>query len=255
MDLQKILARIEEVPGEKGFFYKNLVTGEEAEYNADKGFGPASVIKFPILMAVFKLAAEGKTSLSDRIVVKHEDKMPSCGALNSFTDEPSVDIRTLCNLMITISDNTATNVLIDHFGPELLNAQFEEMGLKVTRVNRKLFDMEARARGISNVAQIREIAMLLEMLYRDEFISQEVCEDILEIMCRQQIKYKIRGMLPAGTKAAHKTGEDDDIANDVGIVFAKQPFICCYMSNETVPYMFIKFINETTKELYEHCNV
>lgn len=254
MDLQNIIARIEEIPGEKGFFYKNLVTAEQSEYNADRGFSPASVIKFPILMAVFKMAAEGKTSLSDRIVVKHEDKMPSCGALNSFTDEPSVDIRTLCSLMITISDNTATNVLIDHFGTEVLNHQFEEMGLCMTRVNRKLFDMEAAARGLSNVVQIREIAILLEKLYRKEFVSESVCEDILEIMCRQQIKHKIRGMLPPGTKAAHKTGEDDDITNDVGIVFAKQPFICCYMSNKTVTYIFNDFIRKTTRELYEHCN-
>lgn len=254
MDFRDIIGKLEEIPGEKGFFFKNLVTGEQAEYNAERAFSPASVIKFPILMAVFRLAQEGRTSLNDRIVVKNEDKVPSCGALNSFTDEPSVDIRTLCSLMITISDNTATNVLIDHYGTETLNRQFEEMGLTVTRVNRKLFDMEAAARGLSNVIQIKEIAMLLERLYRNEFISEEVCRDILEIMCRQQVKYKIRGMLPAKTKVAHKTGEDDDIANDVGIVFAKQPFICCFISNRTVPYMFVRFINETAKELYEYCN-
>ena len=61
-------------------------------------------------------------------------------------------------------------------------------------------------------------------------------------------------MLPPKVKAAHKTGEDDDITNDVGIVFAEQPFICCYMSNKTIPYMFNDFIRKTTKELYEHCN-
>lgn len=248
--MNKLTEQLKQIQGEQGFYYKNLITDRVISYREDELFGPASVIKLPILMAVFKMASEGRASLEDRIVVLQEDKMPSCGALNSFTGEPEVDVRTLCNLMITISDNTATNVLIDYYTMEVLNQVFQEMGLVNTRVNRKLFDKEASKRNIQNSITAEEMGYLLEELYFGRFVDQKVSEDILEILSRQQINHKMKEMLPPGTKVAHKTGEDDDISNDVGIIYGDEPCVICFLSNKTLPYVFNPFIRETCAKAF-----
>lgn len=248
--MNELIEKLKQMTGEQGFYYKNLLTDKVITYREDELFGPASVIKLPILMAVFKMVSEGKASLRDKIVVSNREKMPSCGALNSFTGEPEVDVRTLCNLMITISDNTATNVLIDYYTMEVLNQVFQEMGLVNTRVNRKLFDKEASKKNIQNSVTAQEMGFLLEELYFGRFVSQEVSEDVLDILSRQQINHKMKEMLPAGTKVAHKTGEDDDISNDVGIIYGEEPCVICFLSNKTLPYVFNPFIRETCAKAY-----
>lgn len=251
---ENILSKLKKLPGDVGFYYKNLCTEESFEYKADEIYIPASIIKLPILMAIYMMVAEKEADLSEKITIKDNQKMPSCGALNSFTFEPQIDIKTLCNLMITISDNTATNVLISHYGINKLNEVFQNMGLKQTRVNRLLFDSEASKRGIQNTASPREISILLEQLYNGSFISESVSQEIKEILLRQQINHKLKEMLPPGTKAAHKTGEDDYISNEVGIVYTIQPFIISVLSNNTKVHEVNDFIRNTAFELFNHCS-
>lgn len=246
---------LKQLPGKVGFYYKNLSTKEIITYNEGANFSPASIIKLPIIMAVYKMAYQGKISLETQISIKEIEKMPSCGAINSFSYEPELDMKTLCALMITISDNTATNVLINHIGMENLNQEFIEMGLKNTRINRILFDKEASKKNIQNIVTPLEMGDLLEQLYSKQFVSEEVSQEIVDILCRQQINHKLKEMLPPGTRAAHKTGEDDDISNDVGIIYGKEDFIVCYLSNETLPYVFNPFIRKTTKLLFDRCNI
>ena len=136
----KITERLRSQQGHVGFYYKNMVTGETMGYKGDEQFLAASVIKLPIFMCICKWAYEGKVSFDETIKVKQEDKMPICGALTLFTGEPEVDILTLCKLMISISDNTATNLLIKRFGIEALSQECKKIGLKDTRLNRLLFD-------------------------------------------------------------------------------------------------------------------
>jgi len=252
--VKNILKEIKNLPGHIGFFYKNMVTGETICFNENDHYIPASVIKLPILMEIYRLVNLGEIDLNSKILIREKDKMPSCGALNSFSGEISVDIRTLCNLMITISDNTATNVLISHIGLEKLNEGFAFLGLKNTRVNRLLFDSEASKRGVENIITPQEIGMLLEKLYKNEFVNQDISEKIKEILLKQQIKHKINERLPLDIKVASKTGDDDYISNDVGIVYGRQPFVVCFISNETIPSEFNSFIRKTSLELFNLCN-
>ena len=126
MNSEAIIAKLKAVPGNVGFYYKDLTSGETLGYNENEQFEAASVIKLPVYMVIMKLAHEGKLSLSEKLTCHHADKMPPCGALYFFTDEPVVDIETLCGLMITISDNTATNMLISHLGIDFLNEEFQK---------------------------------------------------------------------------------------------------------------------------------
>ena len=147
-----IAERAKKLKGHVGIYFKNLTTGEVVNYNADDEYHPASVIKLPIIMAVYKMASEGKADLYEKLKVTYECRVPSCGAFNAFTDEPMVDIKTLCNLAIVISDNTASNMLVSHFGIDNLNHHFKEMGLEKTHVERLFYDDEMQEKGYNNKA-------------------------------------------------------------------------------------------------------
>ena len=233
MTKDEILSRLASLPGDIGFYYKNLSTGESFGYRERDMFQAASVIKLPIYAVVMKLWAEGKLELSEKIVCRDEDKLPPCGALYFFTGDVEVDINTLCGLMISLSDNAATNLLIKRLGLDFLNEQFKEIGLKDTHLERLLFDAEGSAKGLENRIVPSEMGELLERIYRHSFINEEVSARMEKLLLEQQINHKIPGYLPEGTPVAHKTGEDDGITNDVAVVYSENPCIICFASNFT----------------------
>ena len=247
----EIPERLAALPGEIGFYYKNLSTGEQLGWHEREQFEAASVIKLPLYAVLMKLRHEGALDFSETLLCREEDKLPSCGALQYFTGEPRVDIYTLCGLMITLSDNSATNLLIRRMGMEFLNAQFQAIGLRDTHLERLLFDSAASARGLENRIVPAEIGGLLERIARRSFVSPEISEEMELLLRRQQIKHKIPGYLPRGTAVAHKTGEDAGLTNDVGIVFAPQPFVLCFASNHTDVPAAERCLRELALCLYE----
>jgi len=233
MTKAEILQRVAALPGDVGFYYKNLVTGESYGHREREMFEAASVIKLPIYAVVMKLAAEGKIDIYEPITCRDEDKVPPCGALYFFTGDVHTDLHTLCGLMISLSDNAATNLLIRRFGIDFLNEEFKKIGLKDTHLERRLFDPESAAKGMENRIVPAEMGELLESIYRHSFVSEEVSCEMEKLLLEQQINHKIPGYLPEGTPVAHKTGEDDGITNDVAVVYAKEPYIVCFASNRT----------------------
>lgn len=249
--LEKIRCRMDELPGHTGFYYLNLVTREEFNVRADELFGAASVIKLPLFLHVLKESAAGRMSMDEKLTVVAEDKVPICGALTLFTEDVTVDIRTLCRLMISISDNTATNKLIDRCTISGVQAGFHAMGLHKTQLTRKLFDRSGSARGLRNVICPREIGQLLAMLYRNEFISEAVCKEAIDTLLLQQVDHKLNGRICGEVPIAHKTGEDDRLSNDVGIVYAPQPFVVCFAGHDTDVYHWEELMRQGTYELYK----
>lgn len=233
LDKDFILERLGRVPGDVGFYYKDLTTGEELGLNENRMFQAASVIKLPMFAVVAKLVSEGKASWEDRLVARNEERVPPCGALWFFEDEPAVRLKTLCGLMITISDNMATNMLMRHFGIETFNREFQEIGLEKTHIERLLFDSSANAAGKQNKIVPREMGNLLERVYRHAFVNEVVSKFIEETLLEQQINHKIPGYLRGEVAVAHKTGEDSGITNDVGVVYAREPFVICFATNNT----------------------
>ena len=248
-DESSILARLKEAPGKIGFYYQDLNTGHSFGFQEDQAFEAASVIKLPMFAAVMLFCQRGEASLDDKLLAKKADRVPPCGALYFFTDEPLVDIRTLCGLMITISDNTATNMLMRHFGIDRFNAAFRELGLEKTALNRLLFDAEASAAGKQNYICPREMAELLEKIYRGTLVSGEASRFMEETLLLQQINHKIPGSLNDAVPVAHKTGEDDGISNDVGIVYTREPFVVAFASNQTNVAEFEPLMRQISLEL------
>jgi beta-lactamase class A len=249
--LERIREEMEALPGHLGFYYKNLVTGTEFAIREGEIYGAASIIKFPLFLHVLAECDKGHMSLDDRLVTEESDKVPSCGALNMFTGAVETDIRTLCRLMICISDNTATNRLIRHFGFEALEKGFAEMGLEKTRIRRLLFDASANAKGIRNAISPGELGRLLEKLYRGEFVSREVSDYALDVLTEQQINHKLGGKLGYDVVIAHKTGEDTNLSNDIGIVYADKPFVVCFTGHETDVYRWEDLMRRGAYDLYQ----
>ena len=234
--LEAIRREMAELPGHTGFYYHNLTTGLTYGVRAEESFGAASVIKLPLYLHILAECAAGRMSLDEVLTVTVEDKVPICGALTLFTGDVSCDVRTLCRLMISISDNTATNKLIDYATIPGAAYGFAKMGLSVTQLTRKLYDSAASKRGLRNFICPKEIGALLEMLYRNEFVSEEVCKEAIDTLLLQQVDHKLNGKICGEVRIAHKTGEDDNLSNDVGIVYAKEPFVICFAGHDTDVY-------------------
>ena len=249
--LNRIAQKMEGIPGHTGFYYKNLVTGCEFGVREDEVFGAASVIKLPLFMHVLAETAAGRMSMNDKLLITSDDKVPICGALTLFTDDVAVDVRTLCRLMISISDNTATNRLIDYSTIPGAQEGFRRMGLQKTKLTRKLFDRAASRSGLRNVICPREIGMLLEKLYRNEFVNEAVCREAIDTLLLQQVDHKLNGRICGEVPIAHKTGEDDQLSNDVGIVYAPQPFVICFAGHDTDVYRWEDLMRNAAYELWQ----
>lgn len=248
--LRAIEERMADIPGHLGFYYQNLTTGLIFGVNMEETFGAASVIKLPLFLHILAESAAGRMSMDEQLTVTEADKVPICGALTLFTGDVQTDVRTLCRLMISISDNTATNRLIDYATLSGAQAGFEQMGLHKTRLTRKLFDRSASAKGLRNVICPREIGELLAMLHRKEFVSEAVCREAIDTLLLQQVDHKLNGRICGEVAIAHKTGEDDQLSNDVGIVYAPQPFVICFAGHDTDVYAWEDLMRQGAYALY-----
>ncbi len=224
---------IKQLKGQIGVYYKDLVTGNTFEFNTTQPFIAASVIKLPILVAVFQEIEDGNLHPNDILVLTDADKVPSCGALNQMHNGLEVTIMDLCRLMITLSDNTATNMLIRTLGIDKINTIFRTHGMEKTKLNRLLFDDVAQKRGLENYFTPAEIGELLERIYTGTVISEAASQEMEAILKNQKLNSKIPHLLPGNVAIAHKTGEDRGITHDVGIIYSDRPFILCFASNDT----------------------
>ena len=246
------MQKIREAPGHVAFYYRPLDGGCAQMYNEMMPVVAASVIKIPIMMEAFRQFENGELNPRQTYQIKAEDKMPSCGALNRMHDGLEVTMRDLVELMIVLSDNTATNILIDRLGIDRVNATLEAEGLKVTRLRRKLFDRAGMEAGLSNHVCAREIGLLLERMFVGTLVSPQASTEMLEILRNQKLNGKMPFFLkPRGIACAHKTGEDDGITHDVGVVYARRPFVLCMLSEETDVPAFERLIQDVARELAE----
>lgn len=247
--LASIREEMQSLPGHTGFYYQNLVTGMTWGVHDDEIFGAASVIKLPLYLLILQKSLRGELSLDDKITVTQADKVPICGALTLFTHDIETDIRTLCRLMISISDNTATNRLIDLLGVSAIQEGFRALGLEKTVLRRKLFDRAASRAGIQNTICPREIGELLEKLYRQTILSPALCREAIDTLLLQQVDHKLNGKICGEVNIAHKTGEDDNLSNDVGIVYAREPFILCFAGHDTDVYHWEDLMRRSAYDL------
>ena len=242
---QEIEAEHKKLPGKTSFYYKNLVSGKTFGLNASVPIIAASVIKLPIMAEFFFQAAEGRIDMDTVYAIQADDKLPSCGALSYLHDGIKVTLKDLCTLMIILSDNTATNLLIRRLDMAAINQRIRSLGLKSTELTRLLFDTKAQEKGLENRVSAEDMGRLFSLLYEGKLVSTQASKQMLDILKNQRLNGKMPFFLH-GVPMAHKTGEDDGISHDVGIVYAEEPFIACFLSEETNVPAFERWIQDTT---------
>ena len=229
--VEAALERIAQQPGHVGFYYKDLTDGSSAGFQEYEPIVAASVIKIPILVEFFEQMQEGTLFPDEEFVIRQEDKLPSCGALNYMHTGLHVSALDLATLMIILSDNTATNLLIKRVGMDNVNRRMRMLGCQGITLRRLLFDSEASARGIENTVTAYDIALLLRKMQEGEL---PYSEKMLQILRNQRLNGKIPFFLsPCEIPVAHKTGEDDGITHDAGIIYGKAPRVFCFVSEKT----------------------
>lgn len=216
-------AALASLPGEAGAFAADGDGQALFCEREDELFPSASVIKLPLVMTLYADATQGLLNLDERVAVG--DRVDGSGVLRHMRDVGGLSLRDLAMLAIIVSDNTATNRLIERIGVERVGERLREWGCPKTRLSRKMFDFEAAKRGHENVMTARETVSLLALLQRGECEDRETSDAVLAVLEQCQDHTMLRRYLPYGTKVPHKTGTLDESRNDAAIIPGERPVI------------------------------
>jgi beta-lactamase class A len=219
--------------GVMGVTIRDLTDGHELSLNGDEVFPTASSIKISVLAELYRQSQAGQGArLSDLYTVRKEDLVPDSAIMENLTPGVSrITNRDLAGFVVAVSDNAATNVLIDHVGMENVNRTLDSLGLHQTRLRRKMMDLEAAKQGRENISTPHEMAGLLETLYRGKVLNKEGTDDFFKLLSTSK-NSPIPRLLPEDVRIANKPGELAGVRNDNGIVFVKdRPFVISVMTS------------------------
>ena len=232
-----VLARIAGFPGTVTLYAKNLDTGAAFGIHETDPVRTASTIKLPILCTIFDQVAAGKAKWTDPITIRPEDKVSGSGIIGSeLSDGVQLPLRDVANLMIVLSDNSATNLILERFTADAVNAYLDRIGIRTTRSMRKIrgdgTELKA-AEGWSAAGRLpenqkygigvstpRDMVTILERLDKGEIVSPAASAEILAILKRCQDGAGVRRKLP-GVTIANKTGALDALRSEVALVYSR----------------------------------
>jgi beta-lactamase class A len=219
--------------GSVGYVIKDLRSGAVASSHAENVFLSASLIKLPIMCAAFQAVEEGRLSLSMPITIEKGDRRGGSGVLKRSPIGSVYTNRELIELMIVHSDNTAAELLIRQLGYDYLQQTFARLGLLDTQIHPEGFKLSARYVAEDNMTSPRDMALLLERIYRRELVSPTASDQMLDILKHQKLRDRLPRFLPAGWQIAHKTGLLRKSCHDVGIVFSpKGEYMICVLTGQ-----------------------
>ncbi len=223
---KRVRGEVAQFKGKVSLFAKNLDTGAVYTLGGDDHVPTASTIKLAIMVEAFSRVAEGKAKWADELVLAKEKKVGGAGILPEFTDGLRLTLRDGVTLMMLLSDNTATNLVIDILTTDAVNARMESLGLKETRLMRRVFgggeSVEGRKEGNKRFGlgrtTPREMVTLMEKLERGDVISPGASKEMLELMKREQGTngiWREQWRVPKATKS----GALDVLRSNVGIIY------------------------------------
>ena len=230
--LQQDLAAVDkDLNGILGLSVKDLTSGETFFIHGDEIMPQASSIKIAVLADLYLQAQQGKLKLADEYVVRKEDLVDGSDIMLGLTPGVTrLTLRDLATMMVAVSDNSATNVLIGRVGMENVNTMLDSLGLHATRLRRQMMDLKAAGEGRENVSTPREMMTLLETIYRGKLLNNEMTADFIKVLSTHKESSLLQG-LPDDAVAASKPGELEAVRNDSGIIFVKnRPYILCVMT-------------------------
>jgi len=217
--------------GVMGVAIVDLTDGHKYLLHANDVYPQASSIKICVLAELYRQAQQGKLKLTDLYMVNAADLVQDSDIMGGLTPGVTqITLRDLATMMVAVSDNSATNVLIDRVGMDNVNAFLKAQGLRDTRLRRKMMDLKAAAEGRENVSTPNEMLNLLQALYRGEILNKEMTADFFKVLSTHKDSWIPRN-LPDDLRIADKPGALEGVRNDSGVIFVdKRPFVLCIMT-------------------------
>lgn len=262
--IAKIEKEIQKSGADVAVAFRTLDGKTEWLRDADETFHAASTMKIPVMIELFHQARERKLSLDDPLPIKNEFHSLADGSV--FTLDAGTDseadlynavgqtrtLRQLCELMITVSSNFATNLLIEKLGVENIRATVQSLNADGMSVLRGVEDNKAFEKGLNNTTTARGLMQLLDAIAEGKAVDAESSRQMIEILERQKFNEGIPAGVPSGTRVAHKTGEITKIHHDAGIVFAPKPFVLVVLVRGIEDTkVSAALIADITRELYQ----
>jgi beta-lactamase class A len=241
----RIQAAIKDFPGNVSLYARNLDTGVSYELRADEAVPTASTIKVPIMVELFAEAEEGKLDWTQKLELTDQDKVSGSGVLTELSAGDALPIRDLMHLMIVVSDNTATNLILNRIGGNGVNARMAQLGLKQTAVMRKIMQTKPEAqtdegkkpeneRWGTGRSCPRDMVALLEKLYRGELVSKAASAEMMSVLKRQR-DHDGAGRDMNNTVIASKAGALDHLRSDVAIVYSPHGPVAMAITVNNIP--------------------
>ena len=219
--------------GAIGIAVKDFTSGDVLAVNADTIFPQASSIKVAVLIELLRQSQAGTLKLDERVEIKKAQFVGGSGVLQGFADgTSSLSLHDLAVLMINLSDNTATNILIDRLGMAKVNDTLAGLRLSQTRLERRMIDLDAERQGRENLSTPREMTTLYDLLFHGKALDEKHTGMALEIlkMPKDPLSPLGRG-LPADVPVAEKPGELNGVRCDSGIVLLEgRPYAISVMT-------------------------
>lgn len=221
----------EGVDGRVGVFIQSLETGETFALRGDEIFPTASTIKLALLLELYRQCDGGGLRLSDAYLLQPKDLAEDSAIMGNLEPGTRLTLRDLALFTVVVSDNSATNILIDRVGMDRVNATLDGLGLHRTRLRRKMMDAKAAREGRENLSTPRELAQLLTGIHQGKVLGPASGTDLMRLLKTPKDGYLTR-LLPDDLPVANKPGSLQGVRNDVGIVFVKgRPLVIAVMTS------------------------
>jgi beta-lactamase class A len=238
----RVRAEIAPFKGKVSLFAKNLDTGETYSFNGDERVRTASTIKVAVMIEVFARVAEGRAKWTDELVLTKAARYGGSGVLPELADGLRLTLRDCVNLMMVVSDNTATNMVLDYLTTDAVNARMNSLGFKDTRIMRRIGgggeskegkEPDNKRFGLGATTP-HEMVLILEKLDAGEIVNKAASKEMIDLMKREQVRFAIGRTIPE-VPMASKYGALDALRSCVAIVYSKQGKIAIAITVDDMP--------------------
>lgn len=206
--------------------------GSFIEYHEDETFQSASLIKIPMIIEGYRQSEQRKIYLNQPVTIPPNEITGGSGVLHVLTNKVFMTVEDLLTLMIIVSDNTSTNMMMTLLGQEEINQCIQDLGLKNTILARRMQDFKALKEGRDNLISAADTVTCLKAIHTGDFLEKESRDKILRALDNQQLRDKLPAMMGRGVIVGNKTGGIRGVAHDCAIIRSEDKTIYAAVMTE-----------------------